>query len=66
MELAIANFLSPPPPLFLVQHVADHKVKYKWLTGGVEFIDMIPRTPSGGQFILFRISGEPGLIGLIR
>ena len=29
------------------QHVADVKVKYKRLTGGVEFIDVIPKNPSG-------------------
>jgi len=31
----------------LVKHVADAKVQYKWLTGGVEFIDAIPKNPSG-------------------
>ena len=30
-----------------VQHVADNKVHFKRLTGGVEFIDVIPRNPSG-------------------
>ncbi|KAK0481631.1 amp dependent CoA ligase [Armillaria novae-zelandiae] len=29
------------------QHVSDSKVKYKWLAGGVEFIDRIPKNPSG-------------------
>lgn len=29
------------------QHVADAKVEYKRLTGGVEFIDAIPKNPSG-------------------
>ena len=36
--------------LFLLlfrQHVQDAKVSYKWLTGGVEFIDVIPKNPSG-------------------
>ena len=28
------------------QHVADHKVKYKHLCG-VEFVDAIPKNPSG-------------------
>lgn len=27
--------------------MSDAKVKYKWLTGGVEFLDVIPKTPSG-------------------
>jgi acyl-coenzyme A synthetase/AMP-(fatty) acid ligase len=31
----------------IVQYVADHKAKYKWLTGGVEFIDVVPKSPSG-------------------
>ncbi len=30
-----------------IQHVADHKVPYKRLAGGVEFIDAIPKNPSG-------------------
>lgn len=29
------------------QHVADNKVAYKHLTGGVEFIPTIPTSPSG-------------------
>ena len=28
-------------------HVEKHKAQYKWLGGGVEFIDSIPRSPSG-------------------
>ncbi|KAJ6457515.1 hypothetical protein DFH09DRAFT_961487, partial [Mycena vulgaris] len=28
-------------------HVSDHKVKEKWLTGGVRFIDVVPKSPSG-------------------
>ncbi|KAF9455785.1 hypothetical protein BDZ94DRAFT_1277319, partial [Collybia nuda] len=31
----------------IVKHVADNKVTYKHLVGGVEFIDMIPVSPSG-------------------
>jgi acyl-coenzyme A synthetase/AMP-(fatty) acid ligase len=31
----------------IIQYVADHKAKYKWLTGGVEFIDVVPKSPSG-------------------
>jgi 4-coumarate--CoA ligase len=27
--------------------VSDVKVQYKWLKGGVEFIDAIPKNPSG-------------------
>ncbi|KAF7303209.1 Phenylacetyl-CoA ligase [Mycena kentingensis (nom. inval.)] len=31
----------------LQKHVADHKISYKHLTGGVVFIDAIPKNPSG-------------------
>lgn len=30
-----------------IQHVSDVKVQYKWLAGGIEFIDAIPKNPSG-------------------
>ncbi|KZS98387.1 phenylacetyl-CoA ligase [Sistotremastrum niveocremeum HHB9708] len=29
------------------KHVSDTKIRYKWLEGGVEFMDTIPRNPSG-------------------
>ncbi|KAF9463529.1 amp dependent CoA ligase [Collybia nuda] len=29
------------------KHVSDHKVKDKWLAGGVRFIDSVPKSPSG-------------------
>ena len=32
---------------FLEQYVADKKVHYKRLAGGVEFVDSIPKNPSG-------------------
>ncbi|KAF2015659.1 acetyl-CoA synthetase-like protein [Aaosphaeria arxii CBS 175.79] len=28
------------------KHVEEHKAKYKWITGGVEFINEIPKSPS--------------------
>ncbi|KAK4102207.1 acetyl-CoA synthetase-like protein [Parathielavia hyrcaniae] len=31
----------------ITKHVRDHKAHYKWLKGGVEFIDAIPKSPSG-------------------
>jgi acyl-coenzyme A synthetase/AMP-(fatty) acid ligase len=31
----------------VIKHVADHKSNYKWLRGGVEFLDEIPKSPSG-------------------
>lgn len=29
------------------RHVSEHKARHKWLKGGVEFIDVIPKSPSG-------------------
>ncbi|KAK6189628.1 GAL4 enhancer protein [Pestalotiopsis sp. IQ-011] len=31
----------------ICKHVEDHKSRYKWLKGGVEFIDVVPKSPSG-------------------
>ena len=31
----------------IAKHVEEHKTRYKWLKGGVEFIDVIPKSPSG-------------------
>lgn len=31
----------------IAKHVEDHKANHKWLRGGVEFIDVIPKSPSG-------------------
>ncbi|KAK4250996.1 hypothetical protein C7999DRAFT_28588 [Corynascus novoguineensis] len=31
----------------IMKHVQDHKAHYKWLKGGVEFIDAVPKSPSG-------------------
>jgi acyl-coenzyme A synthetase/AMP-(fatty) acid ligase len=31
----------------LVKHVEKAKSKHKWLRGGVEFIESVPRSPSG-------------------
>ncbi|KAJ4298632.1 hypothetical protein N0V88_003663 [Collariella sp. IMI 366227] len=31
----------------IVKHVQDHKAHYKWLKGGIEFIDAVPKSPSG-------------------
>ncbi|RFU28419.1 hypothetical protein B7463_g7918, partial [Scytalidium lignicola] len=33
--------------LDIQDHVKSHKAKHKWLQGGVEFIDAIPKSPSG-------------------
>lgn len=29
------------------KHVQDHKARHKWLKGGVRFIDVVPKSPSG-------------------
>ncbi len=31
----------------IVKHVEKHKAPYKWLKGGVEFLDAVPKSPSG-------------------
>ncbi|KAF7556194.1 hypothetical protein G7Z17_g1649 [Cylindrodendrum hubeiense] len=31
----------------LQKHVEEHKARYKWLKGGIEFIDVIPKSPTG-------------------
>lgn len=31
----------------IAEHVEEHKARYKWLKGGVEFIDVVPKSPSG-------------------
>lgn len=31
----------------IAKHVQDHKARHKWLKGGVEFIDAVPKSPSG-------------------
>lgn len=31
----------------LHQLVQKHKARYKWLAGGIQFLDEIPRSPSG-------------------
>jgi acyl-coenzyme A synthetase/AMP-(fatty) acid ligase len=31
----------------ICKHVEDHKSRYKWLKGGVEFIEVVPKSPSG-------------------
>jgi len=41
--MVVSSTLTPP----LEQHVSDAKVAYKHLAGGVEFVDTIPKNPSG-------------------
>lgn len=40
--------------LAIAKHVSDHKVRYKWLEGGVEFVDAIPKNPSGKILVCAR------------
>ncbi|KAF8547466.1 acetyl-CoA synthetase-like protein [Imleria badia] len=35
----------------IIQHVADNKVGYKKLAGGLEFVDVIPKDPSSGKLL---------------
>lgn len=31
----------------ILKHVEEHKAPYKWIRGGVEFLDEVPKSPSG-------------------
>jgi len=31
----------------ITKYVEEHKARHKWLKGGIEFIDVIPKSPSG-------------------
>ncbi|KAH7358503.1 luciferin 4-monooxygenase [Plectosphaerella cucumerina] len=31
----------------IAKHVEEHKARHKWLKGGIEFIEVIPKSPSG-------------------
>ena len=31
----------------ICKHVEQHKARHKWLKGGVEFVEVIPKSPSG-------------------
>jgi acyl-coenzyme A synthetase/AMP-(fatty) acid ligase len=31
----------------ICKHVEEHKARHKWLKGGVEFVENIPKSPSG-------------------
>lgn len=33
--------------LAIIKHVEEHKARHKWLKGGVGFIDVVPKSPSG-------------------
>jgi acyl-coenzyme A synthetase/AMP-(fatty) acid ligase len=35
------------PTRDILEHVRARKAAYKWLTGGVEYVDAIPKSPSG-------------------
>lgn len=47
---ASANSLEESPRILareIQKHVEQHKARHKWLKGGVEFVDEIPKSPSG-------------------
>ncbi|KAI0827049.1 phenylacetyl-CoA ligase [Trametes gibbosa] len=46
-EVARDPTRAPAVKRLLFQHVAAVTSKYKWLTGGVEFVDVIPKNASG-------------------
>lgn len=31
----------------ILKHVEEHKAPYKWIKGGIEFLDVVPKSPSG-------------------
>ncbi|KAI2627219.1 hypothetical protein GGS21DRAFT_540714 [Xylaria nigripes] len=44
---AAANKSDKEVTVAILKHVEEHKARYKWLKGGVEFIDVVPKSPSG-------------------
>ncbi len=46
-----------------IKHVSDVKVQYKWLNGGIEFLDVIPKNPSGkivsGGLFEYKLQSDP-------
>ncbi|GJN81302.1 hypothetical protein PLIIFM63780_004835 [Purpureocillium lilacinum] len=44
---AVGNTSDADVIAAICKHVEDHKARHKWLKGGVEFIDAIPKSPSG-------------------
>lgn len=40
----------------IIRYVEKHKAPYKWIRGGIEFVELIPKSPSGK--ILRRIFRE--------
>lgn len=31
----------------ILKHVEEHKAPYKWIKGGIDFLDVVPKSPSG-------------------
>jgi acyl-coenzyme A synthetase/AMP-(fatty) acid ligase len=42
----------------IFDHIRKEKARYKWITGGIEFLDVIPKSPSGK--ILRRLLRDKG------
>ncbi|KAJ4386559.1 hypothetical protein N0V93_009457 [Gnomoniopsis smithogilvyi] len=45
--VAFANKPEEEVVRSILKHVEEHKAPYKWIKGGVEFVDEIPKSPSG-------------------
>lgn len=43
------------------QHVSENKVRYKWLDGGVVFIDEIPKVPSVSASVVYVVVYTEGI-----
>jgi acyl-coenzyme A synthetase/AMP-(fatty) acid ligase len=46
-ELKQASISDDDVQKAIHKHVEDHKARHKWLRGGIEFVDLIPKSPSG-------------------
>lgn len=46
-DVTTSNKSDEEVMIAICKYVESHKAKYKWLQGGVEFIETIPKSPSG-------------------
>lgn len=44
---AVANEPEDKVVKAILKHVEEHKASYKWIKGGIEFLDVVPKSPSG-------------------
>ncbi|KAK7409181.1 hypothetical protein QQX98_008674 [Neonectria punicea] len=48
VKSAKANDMSEEEAVKAIhRHVEEHKARHKWLAGGIEFIEVVPKSPSG-------------------